>query len=145
MATKEDLLVLSEMFRIHAKQWTIEWNKINQTGLSRTHDMILEILATEGAQSPSRLAESLFITSGGITGVSDKLVKAGLAKRKRDEHDRRVVYLEITEEGRRVLEEIREQRNYLMKKMVGHLTDEEIQDLIRIYGKLLDKRVTLHD
>lgn len=138
MEGKADLFVLSEMLRIFAKKWTMKWNQIDQIGLSRTQAMILEILATEGAQQPTRLAETLSITSGGMTGVSDKLVKAGLALRKRDDCDRRVVYLEITDEGKGVLEQIRQQRNHVTQEMMGKLTDEDLQDLIRIYGKLLD-------
>jgi DNA-binding MarR family transcriptional regulator len=41
----------------------------------------------------SQLAEETGLSTGAITGVVDRLEKAGYVKRKRDQNDRRVVFI----------------------------------------------------
>jgi len=68
-----------------------------------------DILATlrrhgkKGGLSPSQLLESVMLSSGGMTARLDKLAEAGLAYRKADPDDRRVVVVELTAKGRRVI------------------------------------------
>jgi DNA-binding MarR family transcriptional regulator len=46
-----------------------------------------------------RLAELTGLTTGAITGVVDRLEKAGLVRRERDEEDRRKVFIAIVPEN----------------------------------------------
>ena len=69
-----------------------------------------DILATlrrngkKGGLSPSQLLESVMLSSGGMTARLDKLAEAGLVYRKADANDRRVVVVELTAKGRRVID-----------------------------------------
>ena len=69
-----------------------------------------DILATlrrhgkKGGLSPSQLLESVMLSSGGMTARLDKLAEAGLVYRKADATDRRVVVVELTAKGRRVID-----------------------------------------
>jgi DNA-binding MarR family transcriptional regulator len=69
-----------------------------------------DILATlrrhgpKGGLSPSQLLESVMLSSGGMTARLDKLAQAGLIYRKADPEDRRVVKVELTAKGRRVID-----------------------------------------
>jgi DNA-binding MarR family transcriptional regulator len=69
-----------------------------------------DILATlrrhgkKGGLSPSQLLESVMLSSGGMTARLDKLAEAGLIYRKADPDDRRVVVVELTAKGRRVID-----------------------------------------
>lgn len=88
--------------------------------LQRSVDLALEkhgltlgqfdILATlrrhgpKGGLSPSQLLESVMLSSGGMTARLDKLTEAGLIYRKADADDRRVVKVELTAKGRRVID-----------------------------------------
>ena len=88
--------------------------------LQRSVDLALEkhgltlgqfdILATlrrhgpKGGLSPSQLLESVMLSSGGMTARLDKLTEAGLIYRKADADDRRVVKVELTAKGRRLID-----------------------------------------
>lgn len=69
-----------------------------------------DILATlrrhgkKGGLSPSQLLESVMLSSGGMTARLDKLADAGLIYRKAAPDDRRVVVVELTAKGRRVID-----------------------------------------
>ena len=51
------------------------------------------------------LAEQISLTSGGVTRLVDKMTEAGLVSRRACPEDRRVLYVEVTDAGRAVLDE----------------------------------------
>jgi len=77
-------------------------------------------------------------TPGAITSATDKLVAEGYAERKGDKEDRRVVYLEITEKGKKLVESLSQAQNNITIRFFQGLPDEDIQHLIRIYNKISD-------
>ncbi|MGW7534480.1 MarR family winged helix-turn-helix transcriptional regulator [Amycolatopsis sp. NPDC054798] len=76
-------------------------------GLSATELQALE-LAGQAANSltPGRIGQLTGLSTGAVTGVLDRLEKAGLVLRERDRTDRRKVLVTITEAGSRRLDAI---------------------------------------
>ncbi|WP_314587324.1 MarR family winged helix-turn-helix transcriptional regulator [Paenibacillus terrigena] len=135
---KQDIHHIYSMYNVLGRRWMTDWNKRTTMNVPHTHFMALEILELEGPQRATVLANTLAITSGGVTVMTDKLVKNELVKRVMQEDDRRVVMLEITEKGRAVLFELQEQRTIMIDNLMKDLTEYEVQELLRIYKKLLD-------
>lgn len=69
-------------------------------GLSFTDYTVLRVLAPTEAVSPSRLAEAVLISSGGMTKIIDRLERGGLVERSTDPNDRRGVLVTLTAAGR---------------------------------------------
>jgi len=55
----------------------------------------------------SRIAEALRCDRSAVTWITDRLEERGYVERRSDERDRRVKLLALTDEGKRVREEIR--------------------------------------
>ncbi|MFC4946149.1 MarR family winged helix-turn-helix transcriptional regulator [Pseudonocardia sp. GCM10023141] len=60
-------------------------------GLGASDSQFLSLLGQHGPLTPGRLAELTGLTSGSVTGVIDRLERAGYARRERDAGDRRKV------------------------------------------------------
>src|SRR5207248_4569350 len=71
----------------------------NVAGISGSDLECLDFLNLEGRVTAGRLAEVTGLTTGAITGVADRLEKAGLVRRERDEADRRKVFIAIVPEN----------------------------------------------
>ncbi len=69
-------------------------------GANRTDGRCADIIQRHGRMSAGELAEHAGLTTGAVTTVLDRLEKAGVARRVRDEKDRRKVYVELTEFSR---------------------------------------------
>ncbi len=67
----------------------------DRMGVGLTDLVCLEILSRTGAITAGELAELSGLTTGAITGVVDRLEKAGFARRVNDPNDRRRVMLEL--------------------------------------------------
>jgi DNA-binding MarR family transcriptional regulator len=137
MLHTDDLQELEEVFRQVFRKKTQEWGKYVEKGISGSQAMILEKLEAGGPQKVADLAELLHITPGAVTGLCDKLVSGGYAKRRRAEDDRRVVYVEISRKGLETLTEVRQLRREIVDKFYGGLSKEDVRHLIRIYKNVL--------
>ena len=72
-------------------------------GLSFTEYTVLRVLFADAppqGMSPSRLADAVLTSSGGMTKIVDRLARTGLVERSTDPHDRRGVLVTLTELGR---------------------------------------------
>lgn len=124
---------LDESFRQVRRQINTEWNTYNVHGLGMTHGRMLTILAQSGPQKASALAEQLLITSGGVTGIADRLIELGYVKRERGEKDRRVVMLEITEEGSTIVKLIETLRSKIMHKLFDGMSEADMEQGVQLF------------
>ncbi|MCC3375123.1 MarR family transcriptional regulator [Cohnella sp. REN36] len=139
MNKHEELVKLLDMMRTHARLWASEWGKNNPLEISQSQATTLDILNSEGPMPSTYLSQIVGVTSGGMTVISDKLVRQKLIRRVNDTNDRRIVKLEITEEGREAMKQVRAKQEALADKLFDPLEPEEIQFMAAIYRKLLDQ------
>ena len=69
-------------------------------GLNRTDIRALDIINMQEGLTAGQLAARLKLTTGAITGVLDRLERAGHARRTHDQDDRRRVMVQPTAEAR---------------------------------------------
>jgi DNA-binding MarR family transcriptional regulator len=62
-----------------------------RVGLGPSDSQFMSLLSLHGPLSPGRLAELSGLTTGTVTGVIDRLERAGFVRRQRDTTDRRKV------------------------------------------------------
>jgi len=86
----------------------------------------------------SDVAKKFKITLPTATSLSDKLVKSELVERTHSVSDRRVVTLQLTAEGTRILNEAMKQRRVKATKLLSYLSEDEKVSLLKIMKSLLD-------
>jgi DNA-binding MarR family transcriptional regulator len=131
------IVELSNYFRTIVAHLTKEWNKRMVDNLNFTQTKMLSLLDANGPMKASRLAEELCMTSGALTGIADKLIASDHIVRERDENDRRVVYVRITEKGRRALKEVRVRQKETLSLVFQNLSPEDEAHLRRIFKKVM--------
>lgn len=136
-ARRESITSLFEVVSSLERKWANEWNSHNTIGLSKTHIFILKLLESEGPMRPSSLAEKLHVTTGGVTVLTTKLLKAGYINKTQNPTDRRASQLEITDTGHELLEAALEHIKSIVDRMFGMLTEDEIHSLRSIFSKCL--------
>ena len=100
---------------------------------------VLRQLTRQPECSMRELAEFMKMGLSSVTGMVDRLVRQGLANRRRTEQDRRVVFVDITAKGRRILKEILEQHHRTILDLFESLTAEERFAYLCILEKLVKK------
>ncbi|OBZ13138.1 MULTISPECIES: MarR family winged helix-turn-helix transcriptional regulator [Bacillales] len=115
------------------KKLKAEWYKGMDCSFSVNQTRMIQYLDRQSPMKSTDLAELLFITAGGVTLIGDKLVERGLIRRNRGEEDRRVVYLEITDEGRRYIKSFEESDEAIIRYMSERISPEDLAHLRRIF------------
>ena len=104
---------------------------------SPTQYNILRILRGEGKPLPIlEIASRTIAVVPGITGLIDRLEQAGFVNRLRCEKDRRVIYVALTDQGTKILHDLDEPLLALHRKLMGHLSQGELKELIRLLEKV---------
>ncbi len=109
-------------------------------GLNRGDMGVLSALRFAGPSnqlSPTQLFKGLMLSSAGITSRLDRLEGRGLVRRGRDPNDRRGVLVELTDEGRRVLDEAVKVNTQAERSLVRGLNDAEAVALAGLLKKML--------
>ena len=96
----------------------------------------LEFLASVEPRKTKELAEYLGLAVNSVTDVVDSLEKKGLARRQRDDADRRIVRIELTKAGRDAAQTITTSILDIYRTYLGALTDEEQETLLALYRKI---------
>jgi len=94
--------------------------------LSLVHLNILFLLEYDGPLTMRGLAEAIDVSQASATGIVDRMEQRGLVERQRDEEDRRVVRVAVTNEGRELIAGMVAQRRDHMAQMLDTFTDEEL-------------------
>ncbi len=76
--------------------WTVLFHNAvaGQVGLNITDHKCLDVLIHQGPLTAGQIAETTGLTTGAVTGVIDRLEKAGYVRREKDPTDRRRVVVQ---------------------------------------------------
>ena len=105
----------------------------------------LRLLKTRGRLTMSDLTPLLDVTRGAVTGLVDRLEEMGLVTRLHSPYDRRVIFLEPTEEGLRRLASIREAWDEQVANWAEGLASSELDALVASVAKLRTQAERLAD
>ncbi|KZE38313.1 transcriptional regulator [Bhargavaea cecembensis] len=105
-------------------------------GLNPTEFAVLELLYHRGSQPIQKIGSKILLASGSMTYVIDKLQKRGYLERTICETDRRVTFVDITAEGRELLDKIFPVHEESLHGLMGALSTEEKSTAIELLKKL---------
>jgi DNA-binding MarR family transcriptional regulator len=112
-------------------------------GLTSSQYNILRILRGEGQPLPIlEIASRMIAVVPAITGLIDRLEQAGFVKRVRCENDRRVIYVYLTDRSLRTLSVLDDPLLALHRKLLNHLSQAQLRQLIRLLEKARGGRET---
>jgi DNA-binding MarR family transcriptional regulator len=113
----------------------------NVLGLHITDHKCLDLIYRFGAMPAGRLAELTGLTTGAVTGIIDRLEKAGYVRRTNDPKDRRRTIVEPTRNKRleRKLELIFTPLHERMYKLLSSYSESELAFLLDAVNKTLEE------
>jgi DNA-binding MarR family transcriptional regulator len=100
--------------------------------------VIAALALSESAKSASDLCKGISYDAGAMTRMIDRLESKGLIQRSRRADDRRVVYLELTEEGHRAFPRMRMVSMGVVNRFLRGFTQAEARQLESYLTRMLD-------
>ncbi|OPY57400.1 MAG: HTH-type transcriptional regulator MhqR [Pelotomaculum sp. PtaU1.Bin035] len=110
--------------------------QITRPQMSHVQYRAVSLLYRKGSLSMSELAKEMHISKQQLTPLVYKLINNGLVIRKTDEDDRRIVLIEITETGRRKVEEMLPEIKLVLMEKLETLPVAELDELMQMLKRI---------
>jgi DNA-binding MarR family transcriptional regulator len=100
--------------------------------ISLIHLHVLGVIERADAPPSMRsLAEAIGASPASATGIVDRMERRGLVRRLRDEADRRIVRVDVTNAGRDLLDSFAAERRETLADLLDDLSTSELDGLLR--------------
>jgi DNA-binding MarR family transcriptional regulator len=106
-------------------------------GLGASDAQFVGLLGQHGPLTPGRLAALSGLTTGTVTGVVDRLERAGFVRRERDEGDRRKVLVVLEPAAMATLAEHYREHAEHLDRVLAARTPEELRTIAAFLDDLL--------
>ena len=106
--------------------------------LTNDQHYILRYIYRSGGCTSTELADAFEVNKSAITAYTNRMVDRDLIKRRRDEGDRRVIYLTLTDTGNNLFEKTEEKVLALVESIITKFDELEIQHFLQTYEKLAE-------
>lgn len=115
---------------------------LGEYGLSDAQFNLLMMLKHQGAGeglTQSQLGEMMLVNRANVTGLVDRMEKAGLVQREGDPTDRRANRVRLTDAGRELVNRVDPIYGQEMARVMSALNKIEIAEMIRSLEKVREK------
>lgn len=113
-------------------------HELEPSGLTNAQWVPLFKLALGSATTGAELARECELDAGAMTRLLDRLEGKGLCRRERSSEDRRVVNLEMTDEGREAVKVVPQVLSKLQNQLLAGFSVEEWKTLKEFLRRILD-------
>lgn len=103
--------------------------RLRHHGVSPGHLHVVSMLERHGGMPMSRVADVLDVSLSAATGIVDRMEERGLVERTRPAEDRRVVFVQLTESGRQMLEDVEVLQSEMLRSVLGRLRPDRLEAL----------------
>jgi len=133
--TKEIIYSIRRLMQA-GELYTKELNKIYNVSSAQLNCLLA--LHENGSLSLSQIAKQILVNSSTVTGIIDRLEQKGLVKRLRISHDRRVITIELTKNGKVLAENAPPPVQQKIIDGLYKLSEDQIDQASAILVKLTD-------
>jgi DNA-binding MarR family transcriptional regulator len=138
MALNQETKEIDKLFRdVHKHLVKYTKGKLKENGLTMPRFLVLWHITKYQPVNMSCLHDKMHMANSTLTVIVDKLVEADLVKRYRNPDDRRVVLLELTEDGDDLLCKMLNIRQGFLEKALSDLEIDEQQKLIELISPVI--------
>ena len=108
--------------------------------MNLTHTQFFVLIAIHSQKHPTMrvLSENMQVSMPTMSGIVERLVKGGYAKRVNHPSDRRQVMVELTPKGERVIAKFQQAAGKRWQQVLAALNSNEVEFFQKIINKLKD-------
>jgi DNA-binding MarR family transcriptional regulator len=100
-------------------------------GLTFPQLSVISILTKNGELKVSVLSDKMGLSDSTVSGILDRLEQKNIIRRERNQDDRRVVKIALTEESRKFYKDFHKREEEHFSNLLKRLSEQEIKDIIK--------------
>ncbi len=114
-------------------------DELKELDITYAQFRVLNTLWKRGTLTQKEILEHICVKPSTLTGLTDQLVKKGLAARKKDKADRRAKHIALTIKGEALREPAFEIINSFEKRTTGHINDALRDEMLKALKHMDDE------
>lgn len=128
----EIVKALHQQFRSQFRQFT------GNLDLTVPQILLLKTLIFQGPSSISDLAERLNLANSTVSGIVDRLERDGFVIRVRDETDRRIVFVQLTDRAEQFKEQVPQFHQKFLNELLQGIEEAKLRQMADSFQTLYD-------
>jgi DNA-binding MarR family transcriptional regulator len=135
----------SQTERFETALWTIvrrlgpELTSHTSLKLTGQQFVMLHFISKTGPCKVTDLAGRMEVKPSAITVMIDRLIAQGVVQRRHDDKDRRVVFIDMTDRGHEVLEQLQQLRREIIGSYLNDLDADKLTVFLDIFEQIAGK------
>jgi DNA-binding MarR family transcriptional regulator len=128
--------IVEAMLYLYTESRRITKGLAGRYGLTGPQLAVIKMLEPVGKLSLSELSSLIRARNSTVTGIIDRMEREGLVVRRRSEHDRRVINIELTAKGQKLAGGISVEPVQIFRQVLSELSARDRSELGRILNRL---------
>ena len=128
--------ITSYLFQLKQRLARAQRQTDQQFGLAPVHWYVLDLLHRGAIETMGDVAAKLCVSKGAATQILDVLVAKQLVQRTPDQHDRRVVRLQLTAQSQQITDHFQQYMTETIADLFAVLSDAELAQLDQLIDKV---------
>lgn len=123
-----------------AHKCSLTYNKkLKEFSISMQQAAILAVidLIGNGAMNQKTLSKEMCVKESSVSSIVKTMIKNNFIYKEQSKEDARNQILKVTEKGKEIMERLKNSAEKLENELYGHLSDDEINNLIAILKKMV--------
>ncbi len=109
---------------------------LQTTDIPHAQLFVIKVLFDNGPSRAADLGRELQVSAPTVSGIVDRLEKAGYVRRSPDKEDRRSVMIELTPEGKKLVSKLRDVFVRHWIEILGKISQEDAEKYLEILRKI---------
>jgi DNA-binding MarR family transcriptional regulator len=98
-------------------------------------DLMAQLHKAPGGMTLGELSQRMMVSNGNVTGLTERLVAAGLVDRRPSPNDRRAQIVSLTAEGRRAFRAMAREHAVWIAEIFAQLAPSDVATLMRLLSR----------
>lgn len=112
---------------------------LNEMGFAWNQYNVMKNIHPGESITLSELSEKVSKKNSNVTSIVDFLEERGIIRRCPDDRDRRVIRVELTEEGEKIREQVIKHHEEYVQSLYHSLDEDEVHDFLKVVEVFLNK------
>lgn len=108
------------------------------TDITTDQFTILQFIHQEEKVTATEIAQHFGLGKSAITAYVNRLMQKDLLQRERNDRDRRIIYLSLTEHGKKVVTITEKEIHYFIEEKLTHFDMKEVEKFLHALERLSD-------
>lgn len=133
---RKELKSMIVMFKAYQSLIEVIKEDIKETDFDFNEFTVLEVIYHKKRITVTDIKEKVLVASSSLTYILDKLEKKALITRTKSEIDKRIIYVELTDNGTKISDKVFPKHYDVLKEVFNVLSDSEKNTLTSLLKKV---------